>query len=207
MKPLALTRMIRLYRLLLAFYPKAHRVAYGPLMEQLFRDRCRELLNRRSRGDFARLWRHVFADFIVSMPSEHLAQLIHTMKIQNIEKLSFRLLLTAVLLSAVAAPVLINIGLAPACLYLSTLALLARAFAEWQRPGDEWARGLLWMLGMLLVYGLIIPFWIKTHLLHRDAYPSVPVVDVGAVLLNAAIPMIRPVLTWFGGHRGGQLPS
>jgi hypothetical protein len=207
MKNSSISRMTQLYRILLALYPGAHRRAYGPLMEQLFRDRCREVLNRPGRSGVARLWRNVLADFIVSMPSEHLAELIHTMKIQNIEKLSFRLLLIAVILSAVVAPVFVTLGFAPACLYISTLALLARAFAEWHRPGDEWARGLLWMGGMLLVYGLIIPFWIKMHLLHREAYPSVPVVDIGAVLLNAAIPIIRPVLTWFGGQRGGQLPS
>ena len=207
MKLPSISSMTSLYRLLLALYPASHRREYGALMEQLFRDQCREVLNQRGPRGLAGLWRNVLADFIVSVPSEHFAHLIHIMKAQNIDKLSFKLLLAAVLLSAVAAPLLITTGFAPACLYLSTLALLARAFAEWHRASDEWLRGLLWMGGMLLVYGLIMPFWAKMHLLHGSAYPSVPLVDGGAILLNATIALVRPFISRVWGSPGDQLPS
>jgi hypothetical protein len=201
------SNMARLYRVLLALYPAAHRREYGTLMEQLFRDRCREVLNQRSLRSLARFWWSVLADLIVSAPSEHVSQLIQTMKTQNFDKLSFKLLLIAIVLSAVAAPVLVTAGLAPACLYLSTLALLARAVAEWHRAPGEWLRGLLWMAGMLLVYGLIMPFWAKMHVLHGDAYPSVPLVDAGAIFLNVAIALFRPLISRLGGSAGGHVPS
>lgn len=199
--------MTRLYRLLLKLYPKAHRREYGSPMEQLFRDRCRDALDRAGLRGMAGLWRRVIADLIVTVPSEHLTQLIDTMKTQNIDRLSLKLLAAAVLLSAVAAPLALKVGLASACLYLSTLALLARAVAEWHRSPGEWARGVLWMGGMLLIYGLIIPFWSKVHLLHGNAYPFVPLVDAGAVVLNAAIALVRPLISRLGGHGDGRLPS
>lgn len=126
------------------------------------------------------------------------------MKSQNVDALSFRLLVVAVLLSAVAGPAVVRFGWSPACLYLSTLAMLARAAVEWHRAPEKWGRGLLWMAGMLLVYGFILPFWAKMHAIHGDAYTSVPFVDGGAILLNAAVTLCNPVITRLRGrmHRG-----
>jgi hypothetical protein len=191
--------MVRLYRLLLRLYPADHRREYGMLMEQLFRDQYRKVLNQGGIRSLARLW---FADFIISVPSAHLAHYIHAMKTQNVDGLSLKLLSLAVLLSAVAAPMLATAGFASVCLYLSTLALLARAAVEWHRAPEEWLRGLLWMLAMLVTYAIIMPFWVKMHLRHGRAYPSVPLVDAGAVFLNAVIALIRPFINRLGGAQG-----
>ena len=198
--------MARCYRLLLGMYPPSYRREYGALMEQLFRDQCREALNQRGRRGLVGLWRNVLIDFIVSVSREHLAQIVHAMKTNNVDKLSLTLLAVAVLLAAVASPALVTSGLAPVTLYLSTLALLARAGVECYRAPGEWLRGLLWMAGMMVIYGVIMPFWAKMHALHGNAYPSVPIVDGGAMFLNAMVALIRPLTTRLLRRPDGPLP-
>jgi hypothetical protein len=52
----------RVYRLLLAAYPKEFRDAYGSQMEQTFRDLCREARRRRGMLGLVRLWARVLLD-------------------------------------------------------------------------------------------------------------------------------------------------
>ena len=58
----------RVYRRLLAVYPKEHRQEYGELMVQLFRDRM-----RRDGGGFRKMtvWTQMILDLTVSAFKEH----------------------------------------------------------------------------------------------------------------------------------------
>ena len=65
----------RLYRLLLALYPRAHRREYGPLMAQAFRDLCREAWPAGSYRALAGLWARTLVDLLRTAAREHLAGL------------------------------------------------------------------------------------------------------------------------------------
>jgi capsular polysaccharide biosynthesis protein len=54
----------RVYRLLLAAYPRAHRKEYGGPMEQLFRDQCRDAWQRRRIWGVLGLWLRVLPDLL-----------------------------------------------------------------------------------------------------------------------------------------------
>jgi hypothetical protein len=59
------------YRALLLAYPVAHRFEYGPLMVQLFRDRCRDVRRRKGMWGLVRLWGRVLVDTLVTAVEEH----------------------------------------------------------------------------------------------------------------------------------------
>jgi hypothetical protein len=58
----------RLYRVLLRAYPRDYRRRYAEPMEQLFRDRLRQV---DSPTDFMTFWRRALADWAVSAPARH----------------------------------------------------------------------------------------------------------------------------------------
>lgn len=60
----------RLYALLLLFYPRAHRRAFGPLMRQTFRDSYRDALATDGRTGL-RFWLGVAGDEARSLIREH----------------------------------------------------------------------------------------------------------------------------------------
>ncbi len=64
-----------IYRLLLKAYPREFREKFGPDMEQVFRDRCRE--ERLQRGGFGltKFWIRTLFDLSVTAPAEHLDRL------------------------------------------------------------------------------------------------------------------------------------
>lgn len=58
----------KIYRVLLQAYPLDYRSRYAEPMEQLFRDRLREV---RSLADLVVLWRRTLADWAVSVPARY----------------------------------------------------------------------------------------------------------------------------------------
>lgn len=58
----------KMYRLLLRAYPRDYRNRYAEPMEQLFRDRRRQV---HSFTDFVALWRRMLADWAVSVPARY----------------------------------------------------------------------------------------------------------------------------------------
>jgi hypothetical protein len=60
----------RVYRALLAAYPKAFRDAYGSQMEQTFRDLCRDELRRGGMGGLLRLWVRTGLDLATTAVAE-----------------------------------------------------------------------------------------------------------------------------------------
>lgn len=66
---------VRVYRVLLLTYPAGHRREYGLLMVQLFRDRCRDVRQRRGRWGLVQLWARVLKDTLITAVDEHLDEL------------------------------------------------------------------------------------------------------------------------------------
>src|SRR5262245_17594067 len=67
----------KMYRVLLRTYPRDYRSRYAEPMEQLFRDRLRQV---HSFTGFVSLWRRMLADWAVSLPARYWEQLrpLHT---------------------------------------------------------------------------------------------------------------------------------
>jgi capsular polysaccharide biosynthesis protein len=63
----------KLFRRLLAAYPKAHRRDYGPAMAQLFRDQCRDAWGRGRGWGLIRLWLRVVPDLVKTSVLEHIS--------------------------------------------------------------------------------------------------------------------------------------
>ena len=63
----------RLYGWLLGAYPKRHREDYGPPMQQVFRDHCRDAWRERRGWGLALLWLRVLPDLVKTSVLEHLA--------------------------------------------------------------------------------------------------------------------------------------
>lgn len=64
----------KVYRFLLRAYPSAYRSRYAEPMQQLFRDRLREV---RSFADLAALWARTLVDWAVSVPIQYWERNIH----------------------------------------------------------------------------------------------------------------------------------
>src|SRR5215475_2633688 len=60
----------KIYRVLLRAYPRDYRSRYAESMEQLFRDRLRQL-RPHSFIDFVALWRRMLTDWAVSVPARY----------------------------------------------------------------------------------------------------------------------------------------
>ena len=69
--PRVLSFAVIAYRALLLAYPAEHRCEYGPLMVQLFRDRCRDVRRRKGLWGLVRLWGRVLGDTLVTAVEEH----------------------------------------------------------------------------------------------------------------------------------------
>ena len=64
----------RLYRALLAAYPKEFRRAHGREMAQVFRCMCREEVVSGGRGGLARLWVRMLLDLLATALAERIKQ-------------------------------------------------------------------------------------------------------------------------------------
>ena len=62
-----------LFQRLLVIYPKAHRAEYGPSMNQLFRDQCRDAWREARDWGLIKLWFRVLPDLLRTSMVEHLA--------------------------------------------------------------------------------------------------------------------------------------
>jgi capsular polysaccharide biosynthesis protein len=71
----AVERSCRIFRRLLAVYPRAHREEYGPAILQLFRDQCRDAWAAGRSLGVAQLWLHALADLLKTSILEHLSTL------------------------------------------------------------------------------------------------------------------------------------
>jgi hypothetical protein len=60
----------RVYRALLAAYPREFRDAYGSQMEQTFRDLCRDELRRGGMGGLVRVWARTGLDLATTAVAE-----------------------------------------------------------------------------------------------------------------------------------------
>ena len=194
----AFARTARIYRMLLWLYPRDHRREYGGLMLQLFRDQCREAYEERGTRGLFGVWRCVPGDLIFSTVKEHLNNLKHHVKTRSIHRLTQILFAVAVALAVLSNPTAVGNTLAVGFLYLSTLAILARAIVDWFRPPADWVKGLIWGFVVLVAYALIMPFWAKLHMIHRNAFPMVSALHVVAIFLNMIVPVVRAVLVWVG---------
>ena len=65
----------KIYEGLLAFYPIRHRLEYGPLMAQLFRDQCRDAWTQSRAWGLALLWLHTSIDLVRTSILEHFQNL------------------------------------------------------------------------------------------------------------------------------------
>src|SRR5262245_11379216 len=61
-----------LFRRLLVIYPKAHRDEYGPSMNQLFRDQCRDASRADRDWGLIKLWIRVLPELVRTSVLEHL---------------------------------------------------------------------------------------------------------------------------------------
>ncbi len=186
--------MCRIYRMLIFLYPESHRQKYGDLMAQLFRDQCRDAHRENGAWGLVTMWRRVSTDLLLTAVPEHLSNLDNHLRIMSAPKLSILLFVAAIGLSVFTIPV-INAGLAPAFLYLATFALVVRAVAEGFRPRAAWISGLAWGLALVVIYGLIMPWWAKMHILYGSAFPQTPMFEVaaGAVFLNLGVTLLKPL--------------
>jgi hypothetical protein len=64
----------KVFKRLLAAYPKAHREEYGTAMAQLFRDQCRDAWSESRGRGLARLWLRVLPELLATSFSEHLEE-------------------------------------------------------------------------------------------------------------------------------------
>ena len=72
--------------------------------------------------------------------------------------------------------------------YLSALALLVRAFAEWKRPESELIRSLIWGATIAVIFGFIMPVWAKLKL------PVIPSPVLIPKFLNAFVPLFKTAM-------------
>ena len=74
-KARALTISEHIFRFLLCVYPSEFRKTYGPHMQQVFEDRCREEFGKAGWVGMLRLWGHTCIDLFRSATVEHLEKL------------------------------------------------------------------------------------------------------------------------------------
>jgi hypothetical protein len=192
--PAAYSRTGRVYRWLLRFYPLSFQRDYGAAMIQLFEDQCRDLDRAwGSRGVWA-AWRWLLQDIFLSVTREHVTNLETQMKAICTHRLNHLLFGAAVIFALLANPAFAGSVLAIAFLYLSTVAILARAIAEWFRPQNQWLKGAGWGVVVMVAFGFILPFWAKLHALHGSAFPVLPALHAGAALLNLVVPLLKGLM-------------
>jgi hypothetical protein len=143
-------------------------------------------------------------DLIFSATREHAASQIEQMKNIAPSKASLILIITAILLQQLSVFLAFHgRPLVTLCVWISTLALVLRAVTETMRPASEWRRGLLWALGIAVVYGLICPAW--AHTAERIGLPLMTMAAVKAHLfafvINLVVPLVKTVVAFVSRPR------
>jgi hypothetical protein len=191
--PLFVRFACAVYRAMLIFYPRAHRREYGREMYQLFRDQCRVAARRGGRFGVLCHCPRTLTDLIFSATREHVANQVEQMKNIAPSRASLILIITAILLQQLSVSLAFHgRPLVTLCVWISTLALVLRAVMETMRPTSEWRRGLLWALGIAVVYALICPAW--AHTADRIGLPLMTMAAVKAHLFAFAINLIVPLV-------------
>jgi len=185
----------RIYRTLLRCYPKTHRAEYGELMLQLFRDQCRDAFREHGRFGALVVWRDAAGDLVFTAIQEHINNLPNIMKDININRLALILFAIGLGLAFIGVPPLVGTHLATAFIYLSSLAILLRAIAEWFRPPGEVTKSILWGVGVLVAYGFVLPFWAKLHAQFGVPAGFNPALHAIPVLLNIVVPVVKALLS------------
>jgi hypothetical protein len=186
-----------IYRLLLAFYPREHRREYASEMAQLFRDQCREAARAAGLTGLLGHSLRIVVDFLFSAAREHASAQITHMKQITPSKASLILIVFALILQQSAATLAFE-SRPPAlwCLWLATLALVARGISESMRPASEWRRALLWTLGIAVAYGFICPVW--AHIAQRigltTALSAAYKAHLFAFIINLLVPLVKTVM-------------
>jgi hypothetical protein len=196
--PRTVALAVRLYRAALRLYPGTHRLEYGALMEQLFRDQCRDALRTGRLGGLAL---RTLGDLVRTTFREHLTEQTKTMQTLRPSRLALILLITALLLLQWAVSIATRHHDAAGLLLTgSALALIGRAIAEGFRPLAEWKRGLAWGLGVALLYAFICPAW-KHYTDNLGLYfPTFLTLTTIGVLANFVVPVGKAVARLFGGR-------
>ena len=178
-----------IYERLLWVYPRSHRREYGPLMAQLFRDQCRAASRGGGRWPLLGLSLRALPDLALSAFRENLTEQSTHMKNMSPQKLSLILFVAAIGAGILSCNFSLGQpGIAVGLAYLSALALLVRAFAEWKRPENELIRSLIWGAVIAVIYALILPVWGKVKL------PVNPILALAPMFLNAIVPLVKTAL-------------
>jgi hypothetical protein len=163
-------------------------------MVQLFRDQCRDACRKNGPLGLAAMWLHVPGDLILTVIQEHINNLPNVMKNLNIKQLSAILFAVGVGVAFIGTPTLLGTHVATAFIYVSTLAILLRAIAEWFRPPGDSLKAIMLGLGVAVAYGIILPFWAKLHANYGVPAGFNPAVHAIPVLLNLIVPIVKAVL-------------
>ena len=194
--PRALALAVRLYRAALRLYPRAHREEYGALMEQLFRDQCRDALRTGRLGGLAL---STLGDLARTTFREHLTEQTKTMQLLRPSRLALILIIANLLILLWAAPSIAarHPDLASVLLTSSALALIARAIAEGFRPPGEWIRGLVWGFGIALLYPPICQAWKHYSDNLGLNFPTFLNLTFIGILANFIVPVGKAVMRLF----------
>lgn len=185
----------RIYRMLLRCYPRAHRAEYGALMLQLFRDQCRDAYHTHGRFGFLSMWRDATGDLVFAAIQEHINNLPNIMKNISINRLALILFAIGFGLAFLGVPQLVGAPMATVLIYLSTLAILLRAIAEWFRPPGEAAKSILWGIGVLIAYAFVLPFWEKLYFHFGVPAGFNPTIHAIPIILNIIVPVVKALLS------------
>ena len=111
----------RIYRRIVYLYPKRFRSDYAALMEQLFRDQCRDACHKNAPIGVAKLWWHVIADTATSACREHVSELQKIMNATISKHFLRRPRLTSAKVFAVTCVLLLSAVSALVAFWLPTL--------------------------------------------------------------------------------------
>jgi hypothetical protein len=138
----------RLYRALLAAYPKEFRRAHGREMAQVFRCMCREEVVRSGRGGLARLWVRTLLDLLATALAERIKQ---ALGISTLVGSSSTLSQWSGLAAAAGGVLLIASG---ALYWVNETRLYGEVTAiGGEAQGPQWALGLVYDVSYLLFLG------------------------------------------------------
>lgn len=153
--PYPIRLSVACYRVLLNAYPSAHRRVYGPLMQQLFHDLCRDAYQQNGLWSLTRFWMWTLFDFILSVGTTYREAIEAIMTIKHtFTPMPWRYILLVVLpgllfgISRFYYPFYLPFQISFILILLLTFATLVK-----QKRIPGW--GLL-MIGLMLSWGAMV---------------------------------------------------
>jgi hypothetical protein len=191
-----LDRLSAAYGCLLRLYPAQHRAEYGAPMAQLFRDQCREMLRQGSVAARLRFCRDALLDLVTTVFRENLSNIENIMNTNRPARLSLILFIVALVvhLTSCSIGAAGSLGTSAALIYLGAVALLARAGAEWFRPANQRLQAFVWVVVLLVLYGLFFPMWAKIRMQYGAAFHVEPPLMIAALLANVFVPVAKLII-------------